>query len=81
MLKPALLLKEMFVKIHLVLVQSSRKEGVTNSSGNCRVICGHFAQNGDLALSACRPPFRSLFSCSRLNRNLIASKLWKSMLC
>jgi len=39
-----------------------QKQGVTDSSGNCWVICRHFAQNRDLALSACGPPFRSLFS-------------------
>lgn len=51
-----------FVKIHLVLVQSSRKEDVTNSSGNFWVTCGYFAQKRDLAQSACASPFRSLFS-------------------
>lgn len=53
---------EMFVKIYLVLVQSSRKEDVINSSGNFWVTCGYFAQNRDLTLSACGFPFRSLFS-------------------
>lgn len=42
MLKPELLLKEKFVKIHLVLVQSSQKEGVTDFPRGCWVTCGHF---------------------------------------
>lgn len=59
--KSALLLKK-FVKIHLVLVQSSRKEDVTNSSENFWVTCGYLAQSRDLAWCACGCPFTSHFS-------------------
>lgn len=35
MLKPVLVLKEMSVKTHLVLVQRSRKQGVTDFTRRC----------------------------------------------